>query len=160
MRYFVLLLIAALLPQIPLAEGSFKQYVNARYGYSISYPADILRPQGESDNGDGQKFLSIDGDAELLVYGANNVLEQSLEELYSEASQAGGAEHPERAVTYRVIKKDWFVVSGRQGGKIFYQKTIRNDDQFVSFILEYPESRKATFDPIAGFISKSFKLVP
>ena len=32
------------------AQGGYKTYSNARFGYSVSYPANILIPQGESDN--------------------------------------------------------------------------------------------------------------
>ena len=48
----------------PALASGWKTYTNARFGYSISYPADVLMPQGESDNGDGQKFLSRDGRGE------------------------------------------------------------------------------------------------
>lgn len=158
MRHYLLLLIASLFASSLLAGDGDEKYVNVRFGYSIAYPADILHPQGESDNGDGQKFLSEDGSALLLVYGANNVLEQSLEALYQEALQGGGEENPDRVVTYRTMKKDWFVVSGREAGNIFYQKTMMNGDQYVSFILEYPESQKAAYDPIVGTLAKSFRL--
>lgn len=53
-------------------ENEYRTYHNIRFGYSISYPADSLIPQGEAENGDGQKFLSRDGRTEMLVYGSHN----------------------------------------------------------------------------------------
>src|SRR5436190_13571117 len=50
-------------------ENGYRTYSNARFAYSISYPSDLLVPQGESDNGDGQKFQSKDVRAVMLVYG-------------------------------------------------------------------------------------------
>ena len=41
--------------------GTWRDYVNAKYAYAICYPADLLRPQGESDAGDGQAFLGDGG---------------------------------------------------------------------------------------------------
>ena len=41
-------------------------------------------PQGEPDNGDGQKFLARDG-AELVVYGSNNALDESLKNTLADA---------------------------------------------------------------------------
>ena len=35
-------------------QNNYKTYANARFKYSISYPADLLIPQGEAENGDGQ----------------------------------------------------------------------------------------------------------
>lgn len=52
-----------------VGQSKYKFYNNARFGYSISYPSDLLVPQGEAENGDGQKFLSMDKSAEMLVYG-------------------------------------------------------------------------------------------
>ena len=48
--------------------------VNCRYrfGYLISYPSDLLIPQGEADNGDGQKFLAKDETRENIRDGSIN----------------------------------------------------------------------------------------
>lgn len=43
---------------VALTNDGFNLYVNERYGYSIFYPADFI-PQGVSDAGDGQKFVSV-----------------------------------------------------------------------------------------------------
>ena len=55
-------------------EHCYGSYSNGRFGYSIDYPKDLLIPQGESDNEDGQEFTSKDGKAVLLVWGHLNVL--------------------------------------------------------------------------------------
>ncbi len=43
----------------------YRTYHNERFDFSISDPADVLIPQGESDNHDGQKFRSRYGRAEM-----------------------------------------------------------------------------------------------
>ena len=138
-----------------MAQYNYRTYHNARFDYSISYPANVLTPQGESENGDGQKFLSKDGRAEMLVYGSNNSLDQTLLQVYE--SETSRTEHPNRRVTYRVRRGDWFVVSGIEGGKIFYQKTFLRKGVFKTFRLEYEEGAKQTFDPITSRIAGSFK---
>ena len=45
-------------------------YVNTHYDFDICTPP-ALKPQGESDAGDGQRFLAADG-ASLSVFGRNN----------------------------------------------------------------------------------------
>lgn len=149
---------------IPAKVESVKQqgntyltYHNTKFNYSITYPKDVLYPQGESDNGDGQKFLSKNADASLTVYGSNNVLEQSLEDLYLEESRGGTYDNPKKVVTYKVLKNNWFVISGYNSGKIFYQKTILNKNQFKSFYFEYSESKKKIYDPVTKQIASSFK---
>ncbi len=126
----------------------YKTYTNARYGYSITYPAHLLTPQGEADNGDGQAFLSKDGSAEMRVYGSHD-LGGGLAESYRQAQEG-------REVSYKTMKGNWFVVSGRTGGKIFYQKTMHKAGVLKTFSIEYDESRKATYDAITSRIARSF----
>lgn len=144
-------------PEILQANGNhiyisqrvtYRTYSNARYGYSIAYPAGLLIPQGESDNGDGQRFASKDGSATLLAFGSNR-MDRSLAEEFQSA-QAN------RSVTYKVLKRDMFVVSGTENGKIFYQKTLLRGDAFKTFIIEYDEQERATFDSITARIARSF----
>ncbi len=132
---------------------AYKTYRNARFAYSINYPSSLLIPQGESTNGDGQKFASKDGRAELIVYGSNNALDQTLQQAFDEAKGASG----NRVVTYQTMKHDWFVVSGTEGGKIFYQKTYLRGGVFKTMRIEYDEQLKTTYDAITTRVSLSFK---
>jgi len=160
MQRFVLMLsfgFFCFMTQPAFAETLYKTYSNKRFEYSISYPKDILYPQGEAANGDGQKFLSKEGDASLLVYGSHNFNDQTLEQRYQEESRGTTAENQTKLVTYRVLKENWFVISGYVLGKIFYQKTILNNNQFKTFYLEYPETKKKLYDPIVKQLSTSFK---
>jgi hypothetical protein len=134
----------------------YRTYHNGRFDYSISYPANLLIPQGESVNGDGQRFLSRDGRTELLVYGSYNSLDQSLREVFEQES-GRSTEHPNRIVTYKVLRDDWFVVSGTENGRVFYQKTMLRDTTFKTFRIEYDQSQKRTFDSITAVIARSFK---
>ena len=127
---------------------TYKTYTNARYGFTIAYPSGILVPQGESDNGDGQKFISRNGNATLTAFGANR-LERSLQDEFRSAQE-------NRNVTYRVLKNDWFVVSGTESGKVFYQKTLLRGDAFKTLIIEYDETERARFDSITTRIARSF----
>ena len=131
----------------------YKTYRNARFTYSISYPSSLLLPQGESTNGDGQKFQSKDGRAELIVYGSNNALDQTLEQAFNEAKSGPG----NTVVTYQTMKQDWFVVSGTEGGKIFYQKTFLRAGVFKTMRIEYDEQLKTSYDAITTRVSISFK---
>jgi hypothetical protein len=140
-----------------LAQGqlpTYKTYSNARFGYSISYPSNLLTPQGESTNGDGQKFRSGDGSAELIVYGSNNALDRTLRGLYGEARTANDSNFK---VTYEILKPNWFVVSGIDNGKVFYQKTLLKQGVIKTFRMEYDEAVKQKWDPITTKIAQSFE---
>jgi hypothetical protein len=139
------------LPQAAAQEVSFATYTNARFGYSIKYPAGVLVPQGESENGDGQRFISPDGRSVLTVWGSHNALGESLEENFRQALQDVGGK-----VTYQVKKGNWYVFSGYRGGAILYQKTYLINGVFKTFTWEYPEEQRGLFDRVTGVIAASF----
>ncbi|MBV9959748.1 MAG: hypothetical protein JO360_15090 [Acidobacteria bacterium] len=136
-------------------QVTYRTYSNARYDYSIAYPVGLLLPQGESDNGDGQKFLSDDGRAKMTVFGAQNLDNESTQSAYKKMQLMFGAANGSE-VTYKVIKGNWFVVSGRHGNDIFYAKTVHRGRTLITFILSYPAEERQTFDPIAEHIAQSF----
>jgi hypothetical protein len=136
------------------ADGHlWKSYTNVRFQYVICYPADLLVPQGESPNSDGQKFLAKDG-AQLLVFGRNNALNESLEDILAH-TKARLADAQGR-VTYKVLKPNWFVVSGQNGQTIFYAKTRYSHDQFKSFELSYDRSVAEIYQSLIGRIASCF----
>ena len=141
------------------STAAFKKYVNVRFGYEISYPEAIMLPQGEAENGDGQRFLSREGDVEMLVWGSNNALDETLKSNFQKDTKEKTREHPDKRVTYKRLKGNSYVVSGYIGDKVFYQKTmhIRDVDAFFTFYISYPITKKNNFDSVVSKISKSFQ---
>jgi hypothetical protein len=134
-------------------KEKWNTYANARFNYSIAYPAS-LKPQGEAENGDGQAFRSANGETELRVWGSYNALNETLGARY----QKTVAELQQRgAVTYKVLGRGWFVVSGTAGGKVIYQKTLLKGDVYKTFTFEYPAADKSLQDAITSRIANSFK---
>jgi len=140
--------------QAPAADRhTWKVYTNVRFQYSICYPQDLLVPQGEAENSDGQKFLAKDG-ATLVVYGSNNALKDSLKDVIEDtASRLAGRSGK---VTYKVVKPDWFVVSGLNGRSIFYAKTLYAHEQFKSFELTYDNSASTVYKPVVTRLASCF----
>ena len=135
-----------------IPQNNYKTYANARFKYSISYPADLLVPQGEAENGDGQVFKEKgNSSVEMRVYGGYNALNETLRSRYEKLIRECGN------VSYKVIRKDWFVVSAMVSGKIHYQKTILRGDTFKTFEIEYDAVRGSTYNDVTDRISKSFK---
>jgi hypothetical protein len=134
-------------------QANYKTYTNARFKYSISYPADLLIPQGEAENGDGQVFKEKGNTSvEMRVWGGYNVMNETLRGKFAELTRKWG-----KGVTYKVIRQDWFVVSALVNGKIHYQKTIWRGDTFKTFQIEYDAVRGSTYNDVTDRISKSFK---
>jgi hypothetical protein len=125
-------------------------YANTRFGYTLCYPADLLRPQPESDNGDGRVFRGGSGE-QLRVWGQYNALDQSLVQAMQqhEARLAAGRAR----ISYRARGANWYVLSGRAGAQVFYARTRLSGDRFASFELTYRAADAAAWQKIVVRIS-------
>lgn len=137
-------------------------YCNSRYSYCITVPA-ALYGQGEADAGDGQVFLNRSATVTLTVWGAWNGVPDlpSFEDEYREASRgwAAAAGRPARVVTYKVLKPTYFVVSGMEGGKVFYQRTIKStkNGSMATYLLQYRDGDK-TAESYIKTLTAGFKV--
>jgi hypothetical protein len=148
----LVLAMAAVLQRGLIAQGvGYANYKNGRYGYELSYPPNLLHPQPESQSGDGRHFTSSDGSARLSCWGAVVHEGENIQTLY----QRDLAAHP--GSSYKVLRLDWFVISGETNGRIFYEKAVVREGSYAAFLFEYSRSAKRTYDPVVSWISKSFK---
>ena len=126
--------------------SSAAAYCNARYGYCLKVPASLY-PQGESDNSDGQVFLSRDARVSLRVWGAMDIPEASYGDGFTEAARGWPASpgRPARVVTYKLFKPTFFVVSGVENGQVFYQRTVpnRRAGTYATYLYTYPDGTSA-----------------
>ena len=128
-------------------EQGWTDYRNERFGFSLRYPADVFEPEKASEAGDGQVFVSRDGNARLLVGALSNDSGQSpaaYQDYIARQSYAG------YRIDYRRLSGSWFVLSGEGNGKIFNEKVMFScaGRLINSFAMIYPTNLRATFDPI------------
>src|SRR6185295_4840665 len=92
--------------QVALAQAErsdgrdWVMYRNERFGLSLRYPADILQSERTSEAGDGQVFVSRDGNARLLVGALANSDRRSPEAYQQQIERDSYAEY---RVTYRRV---------------------------------------------------------
>ena len=133
-------------------------YVNARFQFEVNYPKDLLEPDPPPDNNDGLNFYSKDKQVHLVVTGRYNVLDYSWKQEFQSALDL----LKDTKITYKVFKKNTFVISGYRGDKIFYHKeiTVMEDDSevYLIFEIEYPQKDKGTWNAIAATCASSFKM--
>ncbi len=65
-----------------------------------------------------------------------------------------------RSVAYKKSAGNWIVVSGYEGDRIYYDKTLVSAGTYASFSFTFPAADKSTFDPFAATMGRSFRLVP
>ena len=122
---------------------AYSQYVNVRFAFSVCYPKQVLLPQGESPNGDGQKFVSGDGQASASAFGANNALKQTLPQVL--AQDAKGL-----TLTGKAVESDRFMFTGQTSDNVLeIEETLARNQQFKTLNLRFPAAQAPTYRPIA-----------
>ncbi|HTR87972.1 MAG TPA: hypothetical protein VMI56_26050 [Reyranella sp.] len=155
MRPLVSALALAALASVPATGGpSLATYANSRFGYTVEYPADLLVPQEEAENGDGRAFEARHGRAQILVYGGYNALNESPAELAGRAETDCAGHHAQ----YRVAKPNLVAISCTTTDGILYQKTMIRGDTLTTLRAAYPSSERKVWDGVVARMSRS--LVP
>jgi len=144
---------------VAFGQTKYKTYPNERFGYSILYPYELFQTQKFSFNGDGGRFISKDESAEMSVWAHYNAMEHTLKEEFEEDLKSYGDK-----VSYKLLLKNGFVISGTKDDKIFYQKTLyhkfKDTEVFYIFTIEYKTKARKKFDPIVRKIAQSFNFNP
>lgn len=164
---------SSVVKESPIAKDSsmkpfgFENYCNSRYHYCIDYPS-TMTAQPEATNGDGRVFLNLKDSASLTVYGTIGIdleteLPVSIKLRYELDIQNIKDESPNNRITYHKLGKNFFVLSGYKKDRIFYQKTIVEQDDlsqnpsFAYAILEYRDQDKEVYNKISEKVFTSFE---
>ncbi|WP_029165594.1 hypothetical protein [Aminiphilus circumscriptus] len=140
---------------VPIVEASdFSLYANTRFGYEVLVPAAFL-PQEAPTNNDGRQFLAPDGKGSLAVFAFYNALEMTPSTLLQERMAELRSEGVE--ITYKAAKDFWFVLSGIDGGEIFYEKVLfsRDGETILTLLVRYPAVQKDGYERIVTQASRS-----
>ncbi|MDH6355314.1 hypothetical protein M2132_001655 [Dysgonomonas sp. PH5-45] len=137
----------------------YSSYCNGRYGFCINYPTAIFFPQGESDSGDGQIFLSEDKCNELRVYRDSRTIVNnggfSLQEAYNEDINENLTGR--KVKDNRLSDESYFVTGIDSNGNLFYQKSILSGNEFVTAILSYQPGTEQQYEDLIVPIFSSLK---
>lgn len=138
----------------------YSLYCNERFGYCIAYPSATLFPQPESENKDGRIFKNKQGEPVLTVYGSYPVQQENvadgLKAAFEKELQASDQDK-NHVITYKKLGRQFYVVTGHQGNKIFYHKTIIKDDALAYALLQYDEKEKDYYQAVSERVFISFK---
>ena len=134
----------------------YKKYYNSRFGFSFLYPSSLLTLKELPSNGDGVKLFNRNHTAELIA-NAYFSSDDNIKKIYKD--EINYLENSNKKITYKALKKNWFVISGIDYSKnqIFYEKRYLINGILSGFIFKYPISKKNIYDKTISKISHSFK---
>lgn len=129
-------------------------YRNERFGVAADYP-DVFAIRDEPPaNGDGQRFRTRDGRAELAISGAYNVLNETPRRMMESWREAG------TTYTLAVADARSFTLSGTRDGRISYIRCRLSDREHGTFgclDLKYPRSEARSWDAAVERMARSLR---
>jgi hypothetical protein len=132
------------------------EYRNEKYGLTLKYPQDLFIIERTAEAGDGQVFVTREGDARLLVgalVNASGLTPGSYQDHIARESYSN------YQITYRRSGKTWFVLSGEGDGKMFYEKMMFSCSGRLinSFAIIYPADKRNVFSSIIEQMEDTFR---
>ncbi len=137
-------------------SGLTVQYFNQRFGFSLALPVDVFEPSLARSQDEGGLWVSRDGEVRLLaVAGANDA--GSTVAAYRQFVIRES--YPNATIDYAPVRDSWFVLSGKQEDRMFYERiTFACDGRYIyGWQLTYPLSERARYDVLVETIHKSFR---
>ncbi len=121
-----------------------------RLGYRITYPSGLLK-EAPSDDANRRRFVTDDGEGDLLITSSGDADSVVLSALYDELLQ-------DYNVEYRRIRDDWFVVAGPiEGDRIVYDTARLNGNRLIRARISYPAPWRDLWSPFAVIMFNSFE---
>jgi curved DNA-binding protein CbpA len=144
------------LPAVPRAmPTTWGVYRNARLGFTLRYPTDVFTLGKNEAENDDHFLTSRDGRALLRIFAMPNrantitLYRRSLiTERYADAM-----------FDYTPQHDNWFVLSGRFGEEMFYERITFSCDRrsIHGWLLVYPLAERPFFDAIVEEIHRSYR---
>jgi hypothetical protein len=126
----------------------YARYGNPRFGFSVDVPT-FFAASPPPTNGDGQEW-TWGGRATMTASGMNAMGMTTKEGCAGDAKRKGMTAHSLTATDC------W--VTGRDGGRIFWEKTQLAGDVVYSLRFDYEERLKDAFDPLVAHVNASWRV--
>jgi hypothetical protein len=121
-------------------------------GIRIGIPAQILPKRSETPL--GAKFQNTDNSASLetaIGKGSAADLQAAFERFMA---------LPDRKVTYKLLRPDFFVITGTKGSDSFYIRYAANAEAMRGFTFRYPTAKQKVFDRFVIAAANTFEPFP
>ncbi len=129
---------------------------SAAAGTAVDYPSNIFTVDaGPSPQGTGRRLQTDDGRAEFMLYVSANGDHDDPRSYVRKYLAV-----PKAQLDYTRITDRFFVVSGVQGGRVFYSRCNYprgSSGPMHCIYLLYPQSETRVWDPIVTRISRSLR---
>ncbi len=135
------------------ADARPLDYFNQLYGFGLRLPGAYLIEDEVQRSDTGTTLRSVDGKAVVTIFGVENQARKPIEALVSEYKRKA----PNARFTYEWRRGNAAVLSGYEGGDIFYIRIALSEDGERAAILSmtYAREVKRRLDPLVTELSTS-----
>ena len=130
----------------PLDERGWKLYRDDRYAFK--HPADLVTTSHPSG---AVELHSRDQEFQMRASSRINSEKDTVQSAWQQRLKEHG-----QSVTYKRKADTWFVITGVEDGNTYYRKHFVSPQRTAEFVITYPRSRAAVYDPWVIGIEKSF----
>jgi len=130
---------------------SYQRYENRKFGFTVDVPTFFTRRPPDAD-GRGQPF-DYGGKARVRAWAMYDNPPVTVEQLYGDWTRRDG-------VTFKALAVNTWVVRVREGGRLFYSRSILADGIISTVEVSYSAEVADAFEPILARLGASLMIVP
>ena len=153
-------LLGGILPTAParaqtLPVSSWTTYSDPSTGTRVDFPEGLFVPAGAPQRGSGRRFRTPDGRAEFSIYTVNSARGET-----PRSYLQNNLKVPRQVLSYERVTKQFFAVSSRHQGRIYYSRCNFAADPsgpMHCIYLAYPAREKKAWDAVVTRLSLSLR---
>lgn len=142
--------------RLPDSIETFSTYFNARYGFSVKYPHDLV-PRPESENGDGRIFVEQGGREVMRAYAIQDIDKEGIEAYHKSALELASNVFPSWRILSSNVGKDYCEFEGTTKDLLYFRRTIFRDGLFISASCQTDSVKSKTFEQLKNLIRRTLK---
>jgi len=124
------------------------RYTIPQTGTSMDLPSSIFTEEAGRPDGDGQRFRTADGRADLTIQAAPNVANDSPATFLAK-------KHPPPRIQYKRVTPRFFAVSSYKGDKVWYNRCNFSGRLVHCVLINYPAEEERAWDNVVTRMSLS-----
>lgn len=134
-----------------MACPSYERYVNHKYGFSVDVPTLLVKKPGDAD-GRGQPF-ELGSRVRARAWAMFDNPPMTVAQLYGDWTRRDG-------VTFKTLAMNTWVVRGRDGGRLYYSRSILADGIICTIEISYDRDLAEVIEPILARTGASLMTIP
>ena len=129
---------------------TYERYENRKFGFTVDVPTFFVRKPADAD-GRGQPF-DFAGKARIRAWAMYDNPPMTVEQLYGDWTRREG-------VTFKTLVMNTWVVRGKDGGRLFYSRSILADGIISTIEVSYAPELADAMEPVLARLGASLMIV-